>query len=267
MATAVWGGVLSVGLVTLPVELFSATEDHAIAFHQYERGTADRIRYRRINERTGRDVDLAGIVKGRPVGAQVVTVEDSELDEIAPGRSRSIMINRFVDVTEINPVHFERTYWLAPGSVDHRHAYNLLHRAMTMTGRAAIATFVLRGKQRLAMIRADEHVLALTTLRWPAEIRDPATVLDIPSAAAEPSPSELQAATTVITAMHSTWTPEEYEDTYTTRVKQLLEAKEHGQAAPIAPAEAPEPTPATELEQVLRASVESAKKRRANVDR
>ncbi|MFC7344865.1 Ku protein [Saccharopolyspora griseoalba] len=267
MAAAVWGGVLSFGLVTLPVELHSATEDHTIAFHQYEAGTTDRIRYRRINERTGQDVEVANIVKGRPVGGQVVTVEDSELDEIAPGRSRSIVISSFVDVGDLDPVYFGRTYWLAPGSADHWRAYNLLHQAMTQTRQAGIATFVLRGKAHFAMIRAEGHALALTTLRWPDEVREPATVLGTATATSEPSEGELQAATTVIAAMHREWKPEEYEDTYTTRVRQLLEAKAEGAVAPIAPAEPPEPTPTTELERVLRASVDSAKARRVTADR
>ncbi|MBQ0927539.1 non-homologous end joining protein Ku [Saccharopolyspora endophytica] len=247
--------------MTLPVQLFTATEDHTVRFHQYERGTTDRIRYQRINERTGREVDYYEIVKGRTVQGRVVTVEDSELDEIAPGRSRSISITAFVDVDEINPAFFGRTYWLAPDTSDHRRPYTLLHQAMSQTNRAGIATCVLRGRQHLALVRADEHALALTTLRWPDELRDPTAVLGRSTSGEEPSEDELQAATTVINAMSGPWKPQDYEDTYAVQVEQLLQAKAQGALPAAAPAP-PEPTSVSDLERALRASLESATSRR-----
>jgi DNA end-binding protein Ku len=115
MARAIWSGSINFGLVSIPVAMYSATEDHTVHFHQFQRGTADRIRYQRINERTGKEVDYADIVKGAEVGGgDYVIVEPEELDAIAPGRSRTIDITRFVDLDEIDPVYFQKTYWLAP---------------------------------------------------------------------------------------------------------------------------------------------------------
>lgn len=115
MARAIWTGVLTFGLVTVPVGLFTATEDHTVHFHQLQRGTADRVRNKRINERTGEDVDTKDIVKGYEVEpGEYVVVEPEELDEVAPGRSRTVDITDFVELAEIEPVYFARTYYVAP---------------------------------------------------------------------------------------------------------------------------------------------------------
>ncbi|MDQ3825233.1 MAG: Ku protein, partial [Actinomycetota bacterium] len=165
MARAIWSGSINFGLVSIPVGLYSATDDHTIHFHQFQRGTADRIRYQRINERTGKEVDYADIVKGAEVGGgDYVIVEPEELDAIAPGRSRTIDITSFVDLDEIDPVHFQKTYWLAPASEEYTRPYALLLEAMARTNRAGIATFVMRGKEYLTAIRPDDGVLALQTL-------------------------------------------------------------------------------------------------------
>src|SRR5690606_17063788 len=163
MPRQIWTGSVNFGLVTIPVGLYAATEDHTIQFHQYQRGTTDRIRYKRFNERTGQEVDFEDIVKGREVDGVVVTVEQSELDAIAPGRSRTIDITTFVDLSEIDPVFFQRSYWLAPNSKKHSRPYNLLRRAMYETNQAGIATFVFRGKQYLSAVRArsEEHTSEL----------------------------------------------------------------------------------------------------------
>jgi DNA end-binding protein Ku len=120
-----------------------------VHFHQLERGTSDRIRYRRVNERTGREVEYADIVKARDVGdGAYVVVEQQKLADIAPGRSRSIDITTFVDLDEIDPVFFQKTYWLAPTEEQYGHAYGLLRHALAKTNRAGIATFVMRGQER-----------------------------------------------------------------------------------------------------------------------
>ncbi|MDQ3905857.1 MAG: Ku protein, partial [Actinomycetota bacterium] len=127
MARAIWSGSINLGLVSIPVAMYSATEDHTVHFHQFQRGTADRIRYQRINERTGKEVDYADIVKGAEVGGgDYVIVEPEELDAIAPGRSRTIDITRFVDLDKIDPVYFQKTYWLAPTAEQYARPYALL---------------------------------------------------------------------------------------------------------------------------------------------
>src|ERR1700760_4317003 len=111
MARAVWSGMISFGLVSVPVGLFTATQEHQPSFHQFAEGSTDRIRYKRVNERTGKEVDFSDIVKGAEVGdGKYVMVSDDELSQIAPGRSRSLDISAFVDLDEIDPIYFNKAY-------------------------------------------------------------------------------------------------------------------------------------------------------------
>lgn len=262
MPRKIWTGSINFGLVTIPVGLYAATEDHTISFHQYQRGTTDRVRYKRVNESTGDEIGFNDIVKGREYGDGIITVEQSELEEIAPGRSRTIDISTFVDLTEIDPVHFQKTYWLAPNSKEHFRPYNLLRRAMEKTGQAGIATFVLRGKQYLTAVRADTDVLALNTLYFADEIRDPADLVGDQPEQSKPSDKELQMATTIIESMSGEWQPEEYSDTYTEQVEELLAEKARGGEVQAAEAP-PEATDVIDLTEALRRSVDEARKGRA----
>lgn len=262
MPHKIWTGSINFGLVTIPVGMYSATEDHTISFHQYERGTADRVRYKRVNERTGKEVEYSDIVKGREVGGTLVTVEPKELEEIAPGRSRTIDITEFVDLDEIDPIFFQKTYWLAPADKSNDRPYNLLRRAMAETNQVGIARFVLRGKEYLTALRADSDALALETLFFADEIRDSASVLGPSSEkSAEASAQELKMATGLIESMSGTWNPEEYEDTYTARVEKLLEDKAQGRE-PVAAEAPPQPTDVIDLTDALRRSVDEARKGR-----
>ena len=174
MARAIWSGVLSFGLVAIPVELYSATEAHRPVFHQFEEGTADRIRYQRVNERTGDEVGYANVVKGADIGGgNYVMLDQDELDSVAPGRSRSLDIHTFVDLDEIDAIYFDKTYFLGPGK-EAAKPYALLRDAMEHSGKAAIASFVMRGKEYLAAVRADGGLLALETLFFADEVPGPA---------------------------------------------------------------------------------------------
>jgi DNA end-binding protein Ku len=257
MARAIWTGSISFGLVSIPVGLFSATEDHTIHFHQFERGTSDRIRYQRINERTGKEVQYSDIVKGKDIGGgEHVIVERDELADIAPGRSRTIDITTFVDLDEIDPIFFQKTYWLAPTDEQYARPYALLREAMTRTNRAGIATFVFRGKEYLTALRADGDVLALETLFFADEIRDQST-LDIPEST-KPRGKELDMAVGLIEAMSGPWRPEDYRDTYTERVEKLIEDKRRGREI-VTAAAPPEPTAMSDLITALERSVAEAR--------
>jgi DNA end-binding protein Ku len=136
MARPIWTGAVAFGLVNVPVALYTATEDKTVHFNQFQAGTADRIRYKRVNERTGREVELADIVRGHEVSkGDYVLVADEELEAIDPGRSRTIDIADFVDLDEIDQIYFQKTYYLAPQGEGAVRAYALLHRAMTAAGR------------------------------------------------------------------------------------------------------------------------------------
>ncbi|MCS7482030.1 Ku protein [Umezawaea endophytica] len=265
MARAIWSGAVSFGLVTIPVALYGATHDHTVHFNQFERGTSDRIRYQRVNERTGDEVEYSDIVKGHDVGGgEYVVVEQEELDDIAPGRSRTIDIDTFVDLDEIDPVYFQKSYWLGPAKSEYARPYRLLVRAMAKTGKAGIATFVMRGKQYLTAIRADGDLLALETLYFADEIRDPADVLDELPTGDRAKPKEVAMATSLIESMSGPWKPEDYRDTYTTKVEKLMRAKKAGKKT-VSAEEPPEATEVVNLMEALRRSVEGTRKKTADL--
>jgi DNA end-binding protein Ku len=262
VARPIWSGAINFGLVTIPVELYSATEDHTISFRQFERGTSDRIRYKRINERTGKEVAFSDIVKGADLGGgEYVIIEPDELDAIAPGRSRTIDINTFVEIDDIDPVHFQKTYWLAPAKDEYGKSYSLLLQAMEKTNRAGIASFVMRGKEYLTAVRAGDGMLVLNTLLFPEDIRDPAKELKSLPEIATARGKELEMATSLIDSMTDEWRPEDYHDTYTQQVEKLIEDKREGKEI-VAETEPSEPTKVVDLFEALSKSVEGRKKRR-----
>ncbi|MFF4911714.1 non-homologous end joining protein Ku [Streptomyces tendae] len=259
MARAIWTGVITFGLVSVPVGLFTATEDHTVHFHQLQRGTSDRIRNRRVNERTGKEVDADDIVKGYEVSeGEYVVVEPGELDEIAPGRSRTLEITDFVDLDRIEPVYFGRTYYLAPRGKEYVKVYELLRTALAETGKAGLATFVMRNRQYLTALRAEDRVLLLQTLHWADEVRDPVEELpELPSDRVGRG-KELDMALRLVDALSGDWEPARYRDTYQEKVRELVRAKAEGEEIAVAE-EAPEATNVVDLMEVLRGSLEQAK--------
>lgn len=250
--------MISFGLVSVPVGLYTATEGHEPSFHQFARGTTDRIRYKRVNERTGREVDFDKIVKGVDVGGgSYVMISDDELDRIAPGRSRALEISGFVDLDEIDPIYFDKTYYLAPAAAENKKTYALLRDAMAATNRAGICTFVMHGKEHLAAIRVSGSMLVLETLFFADEVRDPKQMLDNLPGKSSFSKGELDIATRLIDSMAEDWKPSRYRDTYTERINDLIDAKRKGEEVQLAE-EAPEATEVTDLLDALRRSVESA---------
>ncbi|WP_327389038.1 non-homologous end joining protein Ku [Streptomyces sp. NBC_01207] len=260
MARPVWTGVLGFGLVSLPVGLYTATDSHTIRFHQLQRGTADRIRNRRVNERTGDEVDLTDIVKGYDTGGEYVIVEPQELDEIAPGRSRSIDVAGFVDLDTVDPVFFDKTYFLGPRGAQYGKVYALLERALAESNKAGIATFVMRGREYLVALKAEEAegLLTIHTLHWADELRDPhAEVPDLPGTV-EATAAEVKMAMQLIDALAMEWDPESFHDAFREKVEALVKAKAAGETVEKAEPAA-KPTGAVDLMEALRASVERAR--------
>ena len=262
MARSIWTGVVSFGLVSVPVKVYSATKDHDVHFHQFEEGTGDRIRYQRVNERTGKEVDYDHIVKGAEVAdGNYVILDPDELESVAPGRSRSLDIHTFVEQSEIDPIYYQKSYYLGPGSDETVRTYALLRDAMADADRVAIGTLVMRGKEYLAAIRPDKDLLVLETMFFADEIRDPKKELDAVPARAKPDKKELKVAVQLIDSMTAKWKPDEFRDTYTDRVNELIAAKNKGKEVAVAD-EAPTATKAIDLLEALRASVEAASSKR-----
>lgn len=262
MARAIWSGSVAFGLVNVPVQLFSATQDLTVQFHQFERGTSSRIRYRRVNEDTGEEVDYDDIVKGHEIAdGEYVIVTPEELEAVEPGRSRTIEITDFVDAADIDPIYYQKTYFLGPRDETAARAYQLLVRAMADTGRTAIATFVMRSKQYLAAIRPMGDVLTLETMFFAEEVRDAHEEIDQLPTSAEVRSRDFDTAATLIDAMTTEWDPSNYRDTYRDRVLELIEAKQAGEEI-VTTAEEPTSAEVVDLMAKLEESVAAARGRR-----
>ncbi len=261
MARAIWTGSLSFGLVSVPVGLFSATEDKTIHFNQFQRGTGDRVRVKRVNERTGDEVDYKDIVKGYDLGGgEYVIVEPEELDAVAPDKSSTIDVTDFVDLEEIDPIYFQRSYYLAPQNEQARRAYALLLEVMEEEKKVGIATFVMRNKEYLVAVRPGEGVLDLETMFFSDEIRDPREEIDGMPIDAKFTKREVDTAKLLVESMSSEWNPKNYGDTYRERVEELIDRKRKGEAVVTEPAPKKK-APVVDLAEALQRSVEAARKR------
>jgi DNA end-binding protein Ku len=225
----IWKGSLNFGLVNVPVALYPATSDKTLHFHQVEDGTSDRIRYKKVNERTGKEVPPERIVKAMDMGGgEYVVVSDEELAEAEPEKSRTIDIEGFVDLSDIDPIYFRSSYYLAPQNDAAAKAYQLLREAMESAGKIGVASFVMRNKEHLVAIRPETDVLALETLYFPDEIRDPGAELPHVSDGAKVTPKERAMAQTLIESLAEKWNPAEYHDSYREHVAALLKEKQAG---------------------------------------
>ncbi|MGH9016977.1 MAG: Ku protein [Acidimicrobiales bacterium] len=262
MARAIWTGSLSFGLVSIPVGLYSATEDKAIRFHQFQEGTSDRIRNKRVNERTGDEVEFSDIVKGYDIGGgEYVIVTPEELEAVEPGSSRTIEIVDFVDLEAIDPIYFKSSYYLAPQGNEAQRAYELLRQSMGTTKKIGIATFVMRSKQHLVSVRPDEKVLVLETMYFGDEVRDPATEIGSLPGELTFKPREIDTAKLLIDSMSAEWDAENYADTYRQRVEELIDRKRQGETI-VTDGEARAPAPVVDLMDALQASVKAARNHR-----
>jgi DNA end-binding protein Ku len=213
------------------------------------------------------EVPWEQIVRGYEVEpGRVVTVDDEELESVAPERSRTLEVEQFVDLSDVDPVHFEKSYYVVPqpGAGAER-PYWLLYRALEKAARVAVGRFVLRTKEYLAIVRPAEHVLMLETLFYPDEVRDPKEVW-YPSIE-EPSERELRAAQLLLDALAGDWEPARQRDEHRARVLDLIHSKAGEALTPPDSGEEPPITPAIDLMEALLASVEAAKQARANEEK
>ena len=259
MARTIWKGSLNFGLVNVPVGLYPATQDKAIHFNQLEEGTSDRIRYKKVNERTGKEVEARKIVKGFDLGGgEYVILTDDELAAAEPERSRMIEITDFVDLDEIDPVYYRSTYYLAPEGEAAGKAYALLRQVMRESNKVAIGTLVMRNKEYPVAIRPDDEVLKLETMYFSDEIRSPTKELpDLPGSS-ELSEREVAMAKLLLESMESEWDPSRYHDTHRQKVEELVEAKRQGDEIVVGSTEV-KATNVADLMEVLSASIESVK--------
>lgn len=260
MARAIWSGSISFGLVSVPVKAFSAVRDHSVHFNQLEKKTGARINYKKVSDKTGKEVPSEAIESGYEIASgKYVVVEDEELEKLRPRTSRTIDISDFVDLHQIDPIYYERTYWLGPDGEAAERPYRLLLAAMEAEGKAGIGTVVMRKKQYLAAIRPLDGALAMSTMRFADEVVPQKDVDALPGKGAKPEPKELKLASQIIGSLATDWDPKRYHDTYTEELKNLIKAKAKGKEIVIQE-DAPAETNVLDLMQALEASLEAARK-------
>jgi DNA end-binding protein Ku len=260
MPRTIWKGALNFGLVNVPVGLYSATQDKTVHFNQFEEGTSDRIRYKKVNERTGEEVPPGKIVKGYDLGGgEYVILTEAELDAAEPEKSKLIEITDFVDLDQIDPIYYRSTYYLAPEGEAADKAYALLRQVMRKANKVAIGTVVMRNKEYPVAIRPDDDVLKLETMYFADEIRSPVKELpDLPGAD-EVTDREVQMAGLLLESMAGDWNPEKYQDTHRLQLEAIIEAKRQGNEIVTGTEAQPAATKVVDLMEVLSASIDSVK--------
>ncbi|HEX5097465.1 MAG TPA: Ku protein [Acidimicrobiia bacterium] len=261
MPRSLRNGSVSFGLVNVPIALYTAIEPKDIHFHQMTK-SGHRIRQKRVDEKTGREVEYKSIVKGYEQSkGKYVMVEPEEIDAAAPKQTRAIEIEEFVDLAEIDPIYYNSTYYVAPGKgAGADKGYALLRDVMEKSGRAAIGRFVMRTKQYLAAIRVDKGTLVLHTLYFADEIRD-TKGLGIPSRT-KAGDREVRIARQLVDSLTVEWDPKRHKDTYRADVEKIIAKKAKGQEITY---EEPEEQPAGVIDLVaaLQASLDAKKPRKA----
>src|SRR5690348_13903243 len=250
----IWNGSISFGLVITPIGLALATQRDDVSFRTLHRECGTPIKQKRWCPFHEREVEADELVKGWEVAkGEFVTVEESDLESVALQRSQSIEILRFVNLEDVDPVYFDRTYYLAPASADaQRRPYVLLLRAMQETGMAAVGKFVLWGKENLCLIRAQGEALALELLFFADDVRAKTEIEDAVDTV-EVKDAELNLAEQVINSLVGDWEPTDFENEYRKDLRAMLDAKLSGEQI-TRPEPAPE-TPVIDLMEALRRSV------------
>jgi DNA end-binding protein Ku len=257
----IWNGSISFGLVNIPIGLALATQRSDVAFRTLHRECGTPIKQKRWCPVHEREVEPDELVKGWEVAkGEFVLVEESDLESVALKRSQSIEILRFVRLEDVDPVYFDRTYYLAPASSEaQRRPYVLLLRAMQESGMAAVGKFVLWGKENLCLVRPQGDTLAMETLFFFDDVRSKAEIEEAVEAT-EVKKAELALAGQVIDSLRGEWDPADFENEYRRDLKAMLDAKLAGQEI-TRPEPVPE-TPVVDLMEALRRSVADAQDRR-----
>ncbi len=253
----IWKGAISFGLVTIPVKLYAATEEKDIRFHLLHKEDGGRIEMKRVCTVDGKEVAWDDLVRGYEISkGEYVILDPEEIEEAKPESATTIEIGDFVKLEEIDPIYFEKTYYLEPTDVGAK-PYALLRRALDESGRVAVARVVIRTKERLATMRTYEDTLVLETMFWPDEIRSTGA-LDLPEGKeASVRSKELQMAESLVESLSDRFKPEDYKDEYRIALQELIEQKMKGEKR-AARRRKPEPK-VIDLMDALRASIEESR--------
>jgi DNA end-binding protein Ku len=257
MARSIWNGTIAFGLMSVPVKLHTATESKTVHFHEVHLDDGARIEHRRFCSKEDREVPYEEVVKGYEVAPdEYVVLDKEEISAAAGDGAHRIDVEHFVDAADIDPVFFEKTYYLGAGE-DAGGAYRLLHDALEDTGRAGIGRFTFHDREYLTAIRARDGVLLLHTLRFADELV-PGSDIDVAEPSRGPGKREVEMARKLVDTLHERFKPDRYQDEYRKAVLEVIEQKSEGKE--IEPPDEPEPEEPDDLMAALQASLEGSRK-------
>jgi DNA end-binding protein Ku len=260
MARSIWKGTITFGLIAVPIKVHSATESHTIHFHQVHESDGARIKQVRMCAKEGKEVPYKEVAMGYEVrGGEFVMLEKEEIDAAAGDRSHTIELEQFVDAGDVDPVFYDRTYYLGAGE-DGEDAYRLLLDALTRAGRSGLGRWVFHNREYLVSVRAAEDMLVLHTMRFADELVG-VDKLDISAPSRKPSKGELDMAEQLVDSLHKQFRPGAFKDSYRDRVAELIKAKANGEEIELPEYEEPEAP--DDLMAALEASLGKGKKSRA----
>lgn len=255
---SLWKGAITFGLISIPVRLYSAVQEKSLKFHLLHDEDGGRIRYERTCAKCGKKVGWDDIVKGYEYSKDhYVTFEDQELEALDVDSIKAIDVVAFVPLTDIDPIYFNKTYYVAPEASGLK-AYRLLAEALEAEGQVGVAKVALREKEHLATVRLKDDVFVLETMYWPDEIR--AAEFEELSKNVDVRDNEVKMARQLIQQLATDWRPEEFRDEYRDKLEELVTKKVEGQEITVAAQPTEEPTKVVDLMEALKASVEQAKK-------
>jgi DNA end-binding protein Ku len=260
MPRAIWTGAISFGLVTVPVRLYSAVNRKSVRFHQLSSKTGVRVAQKRVDPQSDEEVPYEAIVKGYELAPdRYVVIEPEELDALQPEKTRTIDIEDFVELSQIDPIFYDHPYYLAPGPGGAK-PYRLLLEAMRETGKVAIARVVIRNKEQLVAIRPMGDALEMATMLFADEIL-PADRLDELREVEQVKTNkrELEIAEQLVGSLAGAFHPDKYKDTYREQVLELIERKAQGEHIAVQPPPEETPAPAPDLMSALKASLEAVR--------
>lgn len=255
---AIWNGAIGFGLVNIPIKLYSATDSTKLDLDMLDSKDLSNIKYKRVNEKTGKEVAWENIVKGYKIDEKYIVLEDEDFEAVSPEKNKILHINQFVKEIEIDPAYFETPYFLEPQK-NGEAAYKLLLKALIKTKMAGIGTFVLRDREILCLIRPFENkILMVNRMRYPEELRDFQN-LKIPKGNT-PKPAEVKMAESLIKSLADDFNPELYKDNYHAELLKIIKKKAKGRKIKVKKTEEPQGK-ASDLMAMLKASLEGTQKK------
>ncbi len=260
MPRAIWSGAISFGLVNIPIKLYAAVSRKNVSFNQLDSRTGSRIKLKKVSAADGEEVPAEVIVKGYELSSGAyVTVGDDELAALDPQASRTIDIEEFVDLADIDPLFYDSAYYVAPDKATAK-PYALLTQAMEESGKVGIARFVMRSKQYLCAVRPKDGALVLSTMVYADEVNDPKEIAEIAELEdVKVTKKELDMARQLIASLSEDFDVDRFEDTYRNQVLGLIERKAAGHTEIVTPPEQMSEDKVVDLMAALEASVKEAK--------